>query len=301
MLKDNNTSKSSRSQVYVSRLKLLFTPLRDVIAPPYTSKIVKFYVERYAPRTVGLLYRERRGFKGFSISPLYCEGRPIYKSRLDGPPLVLRGGEQCAANVSFIVSGSLLSSVMPLDTVRIRSPYGEFLVEPLEVDVRSLEGLRLDVGSSFVLRFETPLILSTKIMMPPVFSGRRRVRGMYKLLPSAGFIFAYLTKLWNSNAPPELALPKPGSDGLWAPYKVGRVADIVLAEVNYRLKPVTVLYDKRNGRFREIRGTVGWIHYRVLHRKPMDVLSRLLALAKYLGIGKSRGIGMGQVSVRRVG
>ncbi len=287
----------TRGATHIVRITLGFTPLHDVVAPPYTSKITKFYVESKG------LFRDirnaRGGFKGFFLSVLHHYGKPVFKVVGSRRLVVLRRGATYTANISAMCREEHIESVLGLEAESLKTPYGAFLIEPLETSLTRLESLGRDLDAAFKINLITPTILSTKIMMPPTFKARRRVGNMYKLLPSASYIFAYLSKLWNTNVDPRLALPKPGSDELWAPYKVGRVADLILAEVNFDLKPITIPYDKRNGDFRKIRGVIGWIHYKVLHSKPMTVLSKLLALAEYMGLGKSRGIGMGEIRVSR--
>lgn len=279
---------------HVVRLVMGITPLRGGVAPPFTSKIVKFVLER-----MGLfadLRGVRRAYKALSISPLYLDGRPLYKLAEDRRVLTLSEGTTYHAYVSALVGADRLDEVLVLDARRLETPYGDLLVEPVEVSIAELRSLSLAFRDTFRLRLLTPLVLSNKTMMPPSFPAKKRIPSMHKLLPSPGYIFSHLARLWNRNVDPRLAVPKPGGDE-WAAYKIGRVADLTLVEVNYSLRPVTVLYDRRDGRFREVRGTVGWIHYKLLHPKPRPIFAKLLALANYMGVGRSRGIGMGQVRV----
>lgn len=67
-------------------------------------------------------------------------------------------------------------------------------------------------------------------------------------------------------------------------------------EVDYSLKPVTVIYDER----RRPRGFIGWVIYehRRISPKLSRHLSRLLDYANYVGVGRFRSIGFGVVDVK---
>ncbi len=283
-----------RKATHLVSLTLGITPLNECIAPPFTSKVVKFIVERM--KLFSPLRELKTAYKPLSLSPLYSNGTPIFKEADSGGMVILSKGVTYKARISAMVSVEVLENVLFLDVKRIASPYGEFLVEPLEILVAELKNLSKPFTSEFRLRILSPMVLSNKLMAPPSFSAKKRIPSMHKLLPSPGYIFSYLAKLWNSNVDPRIAVPKPGGDE-WAAYKIGRVADLTLIEINYKLRPITVLYDRKDEKVRKVRGTVGWIHYKLLHPKPKPVFAKLLGLANYMGVGRSRGIGMGQVRV----
>jgi CRISPR-associated endoribonuclease Cas6 len=67
-------------------------------------------------------------------------------------------------------------------------------------------------------------------------------------------------------------------------------------EVDYNLRPVTVYYDK----LRRPRGIMGWIVYQVRRKRKGRTyreLMKLLEYARYIGVGRSRATGFGQVLV----
>ena len=74
----------------------------------------------------------------------------------------------------------------------------------------------------------------------------------------------------------------------------------MLVEVDYSVKPETVIYGKTgDGRLKLVRGFTGWIIYELIYPKLKPIYSKLLALARYMGVGRSRSIGFGQVDVVR--
>lgn len=280
-------------------------PLRDCVAPPFTSKVLKYIVETNEDfRNLRGLLGVRGSFKPIVFSPLWDGSRFLYSRRGDGGGFVrLRAGRVYGGRVSFIAPGDCVDVFV--DEVlgfngRFRTVYGEFSIGVSSIEVVGFDSLSFDFDGCFKVRFLTPIILTSKLMMPPplrVYS--RRVPERHRLIPTPSYIFNYLIRLWNAFAPDELKLPRPGSD-VWAAYKFGRISDIVLVEVDYSVKPETVVYGKTSdGRLKLVRGFTGWIIYELIYPKLRPIYSKLLALAKYMGVGRSRSIGFGQVDVVR--
>lgn len=289
----------------VARITFEVVALRDIIAPPFTSKLVRSAIasaKQTLPDQAGPGH-----YKRVFVSPILLRGQPIYKTtKSRGGPIVLKEGACYGAEVSMMLSRYEAERLIDnLTYFNAETPYGPVRFEVSRVDMSHLSELEAGVGGVFRLRLLTPTLLSNKLMTPPRAGRRLResVSQMSKLLPTPGSIMAYLARLWNKNARPELALPTPSSDDTIAPYKIGRIADVILAEVDYRLRPVTVLYDKKPGGPREVRGVVGWVLYKSAYKGGSlpRVFKRLLGLAGYMGVGRSRGVGMGMVRVEPVG
>jgi len=159
------------------------------------------------------------------------------------------------------------------------------------------------VGPGYLVRLEflTPTIVSVKHMAPPMTASARRAPNAYRLVPQPSIIFAYLLRLWNHVARPEDRLPNPAASDLTA-YVFGRASDLLLTEIDYRIRPETAIIGKDGkGKVREVRGFTGWVTYQLskkASKKYVNTLSKLLALAQTLGIGRSRGIGLGHTNTK---
>lgn len=271
--------------------RVLVRPLADGVGPPVTSKILKYCLGSVIPRRVS------RGLSNSSISMLFDGGRPLYSTTDSKGPVLLKTGRTYTGRVSVIDSTpELLERVSSsgLQSFQCASPYGRFAVEFEEFSVAPLESLDMDLPPVFKLSFVTPTVLSTKLMCPPPLA--ERLSPMHKLVPQPSLVFSHLLRMWNAFAEPEHRIGKPSE---WAPYMLGRQVDLVLAELDYCIRPVTVVVGKdEGGRVRRARGFTGWVVYRSIAKPKFHrVISKLLALAAHVGVGRSRGIGLGHVAV----
>lgn len=80
---------------------------------------------------------------------------------------------------------------------------------------------------------------------------------------------------------------------------LGRITDVVIYEVDYSLRASSVVIGKdASGNLRKSRGFMGWVIYRsCAPRKLQFIVGKLLALANIMGLGRSRGVGLGHVTV----
>ncbi len=279
----------------VARATFRVECLGDIIPPPLTSKMIKFVIEKYGRGVLKELTLRSLPLKPLQISPLFLNDRPLYSR---GEPLrPVPKGTLLTAWIS-LVSDPLDPSCFNLSG-RYETPYGTFSLELVEVEVIDLIRYSVDdVGKFFRVDFITPTVLTNKYMVPPPLKVRATtLPSRHKLIPQPSFIFSYLLRLWNSLAPPHAKIPDEGA-GDWDAYSLGRLADATLVEVDYMLRPETVVIGRDSeGRLRKVRGFTGWVIYECLSRKLLPTYAKLLKLAEYLGIGRSRGIGLGIVRV----
>ena len=272
--------------------------LQDSILPPLTSKVLKYVVESRC-RVIKDLMSVRRSFKPAQISMLFASGEALYSSA-GGGVVSVKAGAELKGRLTLACSDATSEVMEELQVLSgtFNSPYGMFQLDLLSIELRKLSALSMGLSKFFKVEFTTPTILTAKHMVPPPLKDRSRsLPERHRLLPQPSFIFSYLLKLWNSIAGPEERIPGPGA-GDWEAYKLGRLADVTLVEVDYRLKPVTVVIGRDSrGRLRMARGFTGWVIYECLSRKLLSIYDRLLALATYLGVGRSRGIGLGMIKV----
>ena len=269
----------------------------DLVPPPLTSKVIKYIIEGHTDGIIKELTSQTRPFKPIQISPLFLKGRPLYST---GSPL------------PTIPKGSILncwialahSDVDPhmLDISDIYgTPYGVVNIKLTEIEVTNVTEDTLGIRDMFKIEFITPTVLTAKYMIPlPLKVKSHKLPEKHKLLPQPSFIFSYLLRFWNSIAEPEEKIPGPAASD-WEAYKLGRLADVTLIEIDYRLRPETVVIGRDSkGRLRRVRGFTGWVIYECLSKKLLPIYRKLLGLANYLGIGRSRGIGLGLVRVRAI-
>ncbi len=278
---------------YVVVGDFVVVPLSDVVLPPLSSKVLKYVVE-VRGGFLGGLSRSARPFKPLQITPLFLDGRPLISFRVGGPPIYVRGGTQLYGRVSAVVGDcGVIDEFTSLSGV-FETPYGRFRVDVGGVEVVKVSSLTLGLSKRFAVEFVTPTIITCKHMLPTSLRHKaRKLAEGHRLIPQPSFIFSYLLKLWNSVVEPKERIPNESAGDLEA-YKLGRLADVTVVEVDYRLRPVTVLIGRDSkGRLRTTRAFKGWVTYECLTNKLLNTYDKLLALATHLGVGRSRGIGFG--------
>lgn len=265
----------------VMTVRLEVVPLRDCILPPFTSKVTR---TAYAKLTGSPpKFPKRRA----SFSVLFRNGRPLYRRLKPGrrdyrsPEIVVRAGEKLTCRFSI-----MFEEPPPLPEVSAKFSFGaaELDARIQQIELLSASNVELRVPRKFVVRFLTPTLL-------PV-PGRGRLlkklglRRRYRLvpdLPLALMLLAYDLKL----------------QGVLnvSPIKVFKWSYAALAELDYDVRPVTVLYTVRGGKPAVERGFVGFVAYELLDPEGAELLYKLLGFAARFGLGKSRSVGFGHVEI----
>ena len=291
----------SNPRVVVS-IRLTVTPEHDTILPPLSSKVLK-YVAEEAEGLLAQLSRSRASYKPLFVSMLYRDGKPLYsRHNKNTRPLHARKGEELTARISFVADR--LESLDAAASIegRWETPYGTFHVEVAEVAVEALEKLSISTSPGaptgvLGIRARTPVLITSKILVvDPEYS--KKIPQAYRTMPTPGLIAAYSLKLWNRIA---------GGDNMiyfrdgWNrdASMVARAAEVYMAELDYKVTPETIVIGRDgNGKLRLARGWTGWIVYRVYGKRLAKLLDKTLALATRLGLGKSRGIGLGDIQAQ---
>ena len=272
--------------------------LGDAVLPPFTSKVVKSLLVR-----AGCLEPLRRLYEGAgSFRPVTLRvlrtlgGRRLYKLAGGRRVLTARRGTVYLAEIDAVARGPGELGFFGCGGEEVDLGFARVHLRLREAEVRSLADLSLPETGVYRLGIHTPLLLTTKIMAPRSWRssglGRllRRAEEAYRLLPTPGYIMAQAMRQWVAMVRGEEADLSP------APYGVGRLADLLVAELDFRLRPVTALYGRSGeGGARKVRGVTGYVVLRALHRSIVPVMSRLLAFAGLVGLGKSRSVGFGEV------
>ncbi|GAB6148796.1 CRISPR system precrRNA processing endoribonuclease RAMP protein Cas6 [Stetteria hydrogenophila] len=290
---------------FVVSVSVRFTALRDVVLPPFTGRVLKTLLHA-SPCMEALrgLYASRPTQRPVRLTALRLGWRRLYQT-VDSAgrgPLRVRAGSTLRGVVSAIVRGDPFAVVGDAGgcSGRLPAPLDGLSFEVEEVKLETVEGLTAGVraGEEFKLVIHTPLLLDTKLMTPPVLvdSSLVKVGQAYRLLPTPSYIAAAAVRLWLALARGERDLKAES----WIPYAVGRLSDVLVAEVDYKLKPVTAIYGRAgDGGLRKARGPVGYVILKPLSDRLAPILDKTLALAQRLGLGKSRAIGFGEVEVQK--
>lgn len=280
--------------VSISSVRVVFKCESDIVVPPYTSKVSRSIVLKCLE--IGGYYDVVSEIEGVSsrkpyiFSPIFYGGRPLYKTvKDDVEPLVLKRGVEYWFIMSIVgeekVFRILESLMVAGEGVELLS--GRVSIVNSEVKVVKFEDLGLEGGGldSVHVKFLTP----TLIQLPKIKGLKFREKLRHVLYPIPSLLIYSLCKHWNVYAPENLKIPQVE--------KLSKLADYMLVEVDYNVKPQTVIYDEN----RRPRGYVGWIVYKwnplENKKKYNNQILKLLDYANYVGIGRSRTSGFGIVNV----
>lgn len=276
--------------VPVTRIGVRFEVDSDVVIPPFSAKVSRTILirllEKIEAYEVIELLRKRVSYKPYSISPVYAGQKPLLKTpaSLRGKPLTLYKGREYFFEVSVIgaehVRPVLYSLVKEEPEVELFS--AKATVTDIELEVKSFEEVELPRARAYQVKFTTPTLLQ----IPR--STTTRHRGLrHLLLPIPSLIMWSLAMHWNTYAPHHLRIRSPS--------RFCTYCNHALVEVDYDLKPITVIYDER----RRPRGFAGWVVYewRPTRSRYDRKIRKLLAYANYVGVGRSRAIGFGRAKV----
>jgi CRISPR-associated endoribonuclease Cas6 len=262
-------------------IHMSFRPATDVIVPPFSAKASRLLMHR-----LSLLYPElaqRQGpFKPVSITPILYNGSPLIKTEGDRP-LMLRAGEPYSFRATLIIDeGTTMDKLVSLETPRVDGFFNSSII----LDSITLQCKRFDELGLGDVRLIKMRLLSPALLQLPSYG--RHLSGRHMLFPLPSLIVRSLADHWNAHCDVGHAISGPAYLQFYANY--------ALMEADYALRPVTVYYDK----IRRPRGFMGWVLYEVRRRRRGKAFKRLMKLldyARYVGIGRSRATGFGQVAL----
>ena len=282
---------------YIASLLIDVVPLERCRVPSFSPKLVKTFIYLVPQLEIfRKLYEVRKGLKPFSITPLFQGSKPLIGSQSHS----VEPGSRLWFRISIAIEDPSKIEEIAFENIVVKpSPRSKFLLSLRELEIVSVDNLSmgLDGFDKVVkIRFLSPTLLSTKLMAPPLphFLKRvERIRERYTLFPSPAHICCYLTKLWNTLFPSKPISRKATPE--WSAYFMGRLCEVAMVPVDYDVKPMTINYDRN----RRPRGFVGWTIFEIgdVGKKLLRKIDALLALGKYLGLGKSRSIGFGAIDI----
>ena len=286
--------------MYVASMTINIVPQTKSVIPAFSPKMVKTFIYLIPELEIfRKLYESRIKLKPFSITPIFTDsGKPLIGNK----PHIVKPGEKLFFRLSLAIQDpSAIESIAFSESDVRPNPTSRFRLFLDHIDIVSIDSLSINLGIDRVvrIRFLSPVLLSSKLMAPPLphFLKRvERVRERYVLYPSSAHICSYLTKLWNTLFPYKPISRKVSTE--WSAYFMGRLCEVAMIPIDYGTKLMTIVYDRN----RKPRGFMGWALYEIgdIGKKLIKKLDAILALGNYLGIGKSRSIGFGTVSIESI-
>ncbi len=185
----------------VTRIKFIAVPTHDVVLPPFTSKVVKSIIIRSGLADVLEPYLSSKSrFKPITLTPLYRDGKPLFST--GSGILTISVASRLEFYVTIVnADTSIYDKVSSLKLGIVRVNYGEFLVVLDSIEITSIDSLSIGLRGKdayFRIDFLTPVLLSSKLMTPPVdriVRRARRIEPMHILVPRPSYIFNYLVRL----------------------------------------------------------------------------------------------------------
>ncbi|MGB9831533.1 MAG: CRISPR system precrRNA processing endoribonuclease RAMP protein Cas6 [Fervidicoccus fontis] len=265
-----------------------------IMLPPLSSNLLKAAVASSEDlRDIWEMYAESKRPRKVLYKALRLPGSGGRLVALEGKRGLLHMDPDkfYEAEIVLISDSNALMSYLPKPYVSVKTPYGEVELEVTTIDI--IREIPASTAGSVRVRFLTPAILSKKIATPPWLSKRASaLKDSYSLLPTPGLLAGSVLKNLLEH------LGEIGKKDQRVPYMALRFFDLFVEEVDHELKPVTVLLGKDDkGNMRRGRGIIGWINYRAMNEGVAGAFIRLLKIAEIVGVGKSRGIGLGEISL----
>lgn len=278
----------------IFKLSLVINPLQNVILPTPSSKVIKYLIlsNQFLPSLKPLLI-SRDKYKPVFVSNLGVNGERIIDRG--------RGVKSDTPLKAFISFSGLNPSILFSEADRggnFKTPYGEFYLSVNNIEIVDVKGLEESIERSLKkninIAFKSPALLSSKLLLPPSLKEKfKNVDVGLSTLPSVGLVAAHAYKMYcnvigkreiESNA-----------------FKLGVMANALSRVIGYNLRPVTIeIGEDEKGNPRKTRGVVGWVEFDIPYVKLKRAVIKYLIIASYLGIGRSRGIGLGEIEVNFV-
>ncbi|GIU72555.1 MAG: hypothetical protein KatS3mg003_2034 [Candidatus Nitrosocaldaceae archaeon] len=259
----------------IARAKIRFRVKDDIIIPPFSSKISRSIVIK-ALGDISFNYK----YKPYVITPIFRNDKPLIKSIYNNSHIRLFKDKDYHFYFTALDVG-LVTKVIENSSIYLYNT--EFNITDYELEVKTFGSLMID-SDKINIRFITPLLLQ----LPTKWSGIKRSRNF--LLPVPSLMLWSIANHWNNFAPEELKIENCKRLVVFSNYS--------MLEFDYRLRPLTVVYDDK----RTPTGIIGWIKFSINSNddKYKNYLKRLLAYANYFGLGRSRAIGFGMVNVNTI-
>ena len=276
------------SQMIIARLYIYFTPLSNIIIPPFSSKISRTIFMKIFHEKLEKILNERLAFKSIIFTPIYyIEGKKfLFKSDDSNKILMLKENNRYCFYVTMIRNyNDIFSFIQDFNLdIKLELFNNEIIIDDFSLEFKSFENIIIEDKDLIKIIFKTPVLIS---FPKGWIKLNKKIPIRHSLFPIPSFMIHGLAEHWNIYAPNDLKIPNIA--------KLRAYTNYSLVEQDYDIKPITVVYDEK----RKPRGFIGWILYehRKLNQELDNYILRLLDYANYIGIGRSRSIGFGVVKV----
>ncbi|AWR98111.1 CRISPR-associated endoribonuclease Cas6 [Acidianus sulfidivorans JP7] len=276
--------------VLIFKIRYNITPLQNVILPTPSSKVMKYLIQsgKILPSLKDLIL-SRDKYKPIFISHLGLNQRRIFQT--NGNVKTISKGMRLSSTIAFSTQANVVQEIV--DEGVFETAYGKFHLMIEDVEIVEVEKFKEEIErhmkDNIRIRFISPAILSSKVLLPPSLSERyKKVDAGYSTLPSVGLIMAYAYDVYsNLIGKKEIEVRA---------FKLGVLSNALSRIMGYDLHPVTVaIGEDKKGNLRKARGVMGWIEFDIPDEKLKRRALRYLLPSSYLGIGRSRGIGFGEI------
>jgi CRISPR-associated endoribonuclease Cas6 len=273
----------------IFRAAFHFTPTSNIVIPPFSTKVSKSIMFRLLGRmdSSKLLTQLETAirYKKILLSPIFAGRRPLIKLNGWGSSVqTLLGGWTYSFYVTVLDNEwavELVDALADLESTSLDIFNCRINLSSLEVRLIRMRDIGFPPDTEY-LSFHT--LTPVLLQLPPVVKTPIR----HILIPIPSLIIGSLLDHWNHHSCGDLVIKDAG-----LPY----TSFFLLREVDYRIFPVTVYYDEH----RRPRGFIGRVLYylvRTRRKKRRKNILRLLDYANYVGVGKSRTMGFGMVSIK---
>ncbi|WP_338602812.1 CRISPR system precrRNA processing endoribonuclease RAMP protein Cas6 [Sulfolobus tengchongensis] len=278
--------------MHIFKVNYSLIPLHDVILPVPSSKVLKNLIlsGKFLPSLAKLVESEIKS-KPLFISAL---GNGEFRYLSDDDKIMnVKANSRLNGFVSFPYIDEVYNEI---SEGVYETPYGKFSLIVNSVEILDIQRMRIEdyMNYNIYVKFVTPVILSSKILLPPSLKDRyKNIKPGFSLLPSVGLIIAYAYRSYYS-------ILGRTDEQEWATraFKLSVLSNALAKIVGFNLSPKTVIIgrDEKNN-LRKSRGVVGWIEFNIAERKIKKMAIKCFTISSYLGLGKSRGIGLGEIRV----
>ncbi|WP_235185634.1 CRISPR-associated endoribonuclease Cas6 [Candidatus Acidianus copahuensis] len=253
-----------------------FVPSHEVIVQPFSSKFSRTALLSFSQTYSKHIENPEEG-KPFRVTAIKKEGKPLYSRK--GRFVTLRANEKYTFNVTSLDNDFMQEAISnPSFSFEI---YNEkFSVELEKMEIYDEERITALIPDDRLIRID---FLTPTLLQPPRPSFKRK-KNRYVIFPYVPLLMSSIVSHWNKNMERKIT----NVLGLRTLY--------YLKEVDYRLFPITVKYDKGF-----VRGFTGWCLFSLEAKRNSKLRNNILTLlsyANFVGVGKSRAIGFGEIRVR---
>jgi hypothetical protein len=281
-------------------VSISITPEEVIRVYPFTSRVLKSIAIQKLLRRHRDLILSRDRYKPLFISMLSDRfGRRMY-SLYNSRPQILRPGEIYSGRICISPAGGV--SIEPELEGYVDTPFGRVIYSIESIEIHAMHSLELrGWGGRFHIELVTPALISSKIITYSNGGGGSSEKTELFRIPTPGSILAYSLKLWNSIAPPELRLPRPCDDHAARRYealfavKAEACTGVEMAEIR---SVVLETGKMRDGKPKTDTGFEGQMRFKIACEDVEKIAVKTMGLAQILGIGRSRGIGLGEIKLK---